>query len=419
MCAALLAIGLPEQATARPTDDSGPQLEDAFKYGSNPERRLVCVRPQKREICVHRVARGAQRATKAQAKETAAVFAAAWSVEVEQLGFRKPPVDRAGALDGRHGAAFDVYLANTGLTGSIEGYCDPGPKGKAAGPYCVVDNDFGEFVRPGVSAEAARQVTAAHELFHAVQAAYDRANEPAWLVEGTAVWMEDQVFDTVNQSYGFLDASPLASPEVRLDTQDGASEYGAWIFWRFLSESQPGGADVIRQVWSQAAGGPESDTLDVETAVSAAGGVAFSELFARFGAWNYALGAPPGSSYEEGAGYLATLLDRRPPLDAEYELGPARAGTGSRTLDVGPLSTAYVAFVSTASCTVTVTAGSQAEATLVGRHGAEPSPTFDPPVSIEGASGAVALAPGEAAILVLGNPTAGPATYSYGATAVC
>ena len=80
-------------------------------------------------------------------------------------------------------------------------------------------------------------MTAAHEFFHAVQAAYDWF-EDAWFMESTAAWMEDEVYTDINDNLQYLTSSPLRHPEVPLDfgNTDDFYLYGAWIWWRFLSE---------------------------------------------------------------------------------------------------------------------------------------------------------------------------------------
>ena len=102
---------------------------------------------------------------------------------------------------------------------------------------------------------AARQrdlmrVTMAHELFHLVQFGYD-TTEDAWLMEGTATWIENEVFPHVNDNLGFLWARPskMQTPAWPLDHPD-TNWYGNWIFFRYLSERF--GRVIIRQIWRRA-----------------------------------------------------------------------------------------------------------------------------------------------------------------------
>ena len=103
------------------------------------------------------------------------------------------------------------------------------------------------------------QVTVAHEFFHAVQFAYD-AFEDAWFMEGTASWMEDEVYTDVNDNLQYLADSPLRHPEEPLDfgTQNYLGWYGSWVFFRFLEEyiaDQPD-PSIVRAAWEAADGSP-------------------------------------------------------------------------------------------------------------------------------------------------------------------
>ena len=84
------------------------------------------------------------------------------------------------------------------------------------------------------------QVTAAHELFHAVQFAYDYY-EDGWFMEATATWAEDELFDDVNDNVQYLRRSPITLPGRPMDKfeDDGVFHYGVWIFFRYLTERMP------------------------------------------------------------------------------------------------------------------------------------------------------------------------------------
>ena len=58
----------------------------------------------------------------------------------------------------------------------------------------MVDNNYTEGIFRNHTPIQNLKVTLAHEFFHAVQFAYD-IGEDTWLMEGTATWMEDQVYD--------------------------------------------------------------------------------------------------------------------------------------------------------------------------------------------------------------------------------
>ncbi len=160
------------------------------------------------------------------------VFDEVWQRIVVGLGYRAPASDATSKNPGPDGRT-DIYLAELGKIGTY-GYCTlDDVREKAA--YCVVDNDFKGF--PASPADSLR-VTAAHEFFHAVQFGYSMAAD-SWLQEGTAAWVEDEVYDQINDNLQYLPGSALQHPDVPLDLINGDSYtwlYGSWIWWRFLTE---------------------------------------------------------------------------------------------------------------------------------------------------------------------------------------
>ena len=121
----------------------------------------------------------------------------------------------------------DVYLADVGALG-LSGYVatddphadDDSYQYRDYSAYVVVDNDFSVAQLGASGGSGGLRATAAHEFFHAVQFAYD-SSEDAWLTEGTAVWMEDQVADDVNANRRWLRSSPLVHPWVPVDSSRG------------------------------------------------------------------------------------------------------------------------------------------------------------------------------------------------------
>ncbi len=66
------------------------------------------------------------------------------------------------------------------------------------------------------------QVTVAHEYFHAIQFAYDYF-EDGWCMEATAAWVEDEVYDEVNDNVQYLADSPLTAARAARWTSSAAS----------------------------------------------------------------------------------------------------------------------------------------------------------------------------------------------------
>ncbi len=236
---------------------------------------------------------------------TKSVMSSVWDRIVTRGGYRAPlPDGRLGSDD-----RFDVYLADIGDEG-LFGYCAPelaGP-GTSASGYCVLDNDYSkdEFGTSQTPADNLK-VTAAHEFFHAVQFAYDVA-EDDWFMEGTAMWMEDEMYDDVNDNVRYLQGSQLTSPTRSLDRPAAGlgGPYVSWIFWRYLSEAFPDSGDtglplVLRDVWRRAQGStsaqPATYSMRALALALRARGTSLPTVFAHFGEAN----THARQAYAEGA----------------------------------------------------------------------------------------------------------------------
>ena len=93
------------------------------------------------------------------------------------------------------------------------------------------------------------QITAAHEYHHAIQYGYN-LHFDVWYAEATSTWMEDELYDSVNQLYTYLSAS-LRNTNLSLDISTDISTgggYGRWLINRYFTESYPG-QSIIRKFW--------------------------------------------------------------------------------------------------------------------------------------------------------------------------
>jgi hypothetical protein len=288
---------------ARPSDG----VQDPQGEGYTRRSRELC----NRRICVHYVTRGKDAPRSLRwVRHTLRTMSSVWHHEVGVLGFRKPPSDGRRGGDGR----FDVYLTDLGSRG-LFGYCAPehrvrGQRFSADG-YCVLDNDFARRqygARPQVSLE----VTAAHEFFHAIQFGYDYRADP-WLMESTAVWMEESYADAANDNRRYLPYGSLARPWVSLDTytDTGYAQYGNWAFWQFLTDRY--GPGIIRQVWSRVdatTGAPAEASIPALSWVLDRRTHSHSGLADALTAYAVA-NLDPAASYAEGKAWPSPQLDSR------------------------------------------------------------------------------------------------------------
>jgi hypothetical protein len=74
----------------------------------------------------------------------------------------------------------------------------------------------------------------AHELMHVFQNVYNGCSEYAWLKEATATWAMDLVYPVYQAEHRFAPLY-LDQPHLPLDTLNGAHEYGAYLFFQYLT----------------------------------------------------------------------------------------------------------------------------------------------------------------------------------------
>jgi len=96
------------------------------------------------------------------------------------------------------------------------------------------------------------QITAAHEYHHAIQYGYNYYFD-IWYAEATSTWMEDELYDDVNQLYNYIPSwfnQSSLSLDIPVSTSTGGG-YGRWIFNRYLTEKH--GPAVVRGAWERLA----------------------------------------------------------------------------------------------------------------------------------------------------------------------
>ncbi len=205
-----------------------------------------------------------------------------YQVENVKLGWRDPRSDnRRGGGRGKT----DVYLAQVG--GSLFGYAAP-DRGQTNHShrlqrhlhgYLVLDNDYDPFEYPGTQPLHDLEVTFAHEYNHILQFGYDAYQDP-WFAESTATWMEDQVYNGINDYLRYvrrwtrLFDTPITSTSIR---EYGSAVWNEWLARRY-------GRSIIRKAWAEAIhvkpGG--FSVAAYNRAIRSAGGPGFNREFALF-----------------------------------------------------------------------------------------------------------------------------------------
>ena len=308
----------------------------------------------------------------------AAYFEASFREEMERRGFTHPAIE---------GNLIPVYLGNSDPSTTID---DIGSGTYAWTqdeelPYIVVNNDLGFVPANGAGSSGlakirgAMRITAAHELFHVVHFLYEPPawvpDEDDWWLETSATWMEDEVFDSVNDYYQYFRGEGWPAfveaglPVPFTDRDYTMRAYGSVIFAKYLSE-HVGGDGAMADIWSRIrpdpdAGYPGARVLPAVDAYAAARGFSgLGELFLGFAAANAVM------DYEEGIHYGVVPVrnaDSSLNHDSATEGLPVPAYLGATYLarDTG----------SGAGLRVTLSGGPAGEwglAILVARDGGEP-----------------------------------------------
>jgi hypothetical protein len=180
-----------------------------------------------------------------------------WATEIKSFGWAAPPSYtpnpapggkfpvRIASYAGDYGAVFPqgAYAGSVG-----DNPATPWNEGDALASCMVLNRDFSSLVAVPLDG---LKVTAAHEFFHAITNGLgDRGDLDRNYREGGASWMEDEVYDSINDSYQYLYPLWGESMGAFPDTPDIAA-YGYWLVWRGLTEQYgtgvPGGAEDVMQ----------------------------------------------------------------------------------------------------------------------------------------------------------------------------
>lgn len=241
---------------------------------------------------------------------------------VVEMQYPAPPSDGFYPQGGDN--RFDIYIEN--LSPSFFGlsYLDSVNLGGAdslkATTFMVLDNDYSSI--PGYEDRPydAARVTIAHEYFHAVQFGIDVTEQEfvpspgvgRYWMEMSAVWMEEQLYDNINDYYNYLPyffQAPSRSIQQFTNIYDN-HPYGSVVLPIFLSEKF--GPDIIRDIWIRCGDfgfGPSF----LQAAQAAIDSISnhqqnWFSVFREFTLWNYFTGAraslaPNDLGYPEKANY--------------------------------------------------------------------------------------------------------------------
>ena len=158
-----------------------------------------------------------------------------WSKEIDELGFRSPKNTEIKKIDMFVGNRYAYnYETNSyeNIPSNYAGWTTSYPSDGT--PYFVLSSDIDD---------NSLKVTISHEFFHTIQYAYinnslisdDKWFKNVWWLEATAVLLEDEVYDDINDYLWFLDPF-FTNSYKNFEIYDGTHEYAMVIFAKYIRE---------------------------------------------------------------------------------------------------------------------------------------------------------------------------------------
>ena len=266
----------------------------------------------------------------------ATAFDSAYTVEVLEFGFDPPPSD-----NNVDGPEWDVYLQNMWQYGSTTPETKLSSSPDVWTGYLNVENDYAEsFYTKGNNG---LRVTAAHEFMHMIHLGYNLRDDNGYvdqfLMEMSSTWMEDAVYDNVNDYYQYLGVPYMYTGNgvfdggnMPFDTFNGWYEYGMSIWFHYLDkrfESQLAKGEIMKRVWEALVDVPALEALD---RVLYQLNSSFQEELATFYAWNYRTGSRADTDlyYPEGNAYPEMVLDGQYAFSVDTTINEAINPTAAR-----------------------------------------------------------------------------------------
>ncbi len=244
----------------------------------------------------------------------------AYNFEVNYLGYLPPPSDGIEGGDSK----YDVYVRNLGnLYGQTSS--ENQIRVSSFSSFIEMDNDFSGFFTQGI--DAAR-VTAAHEFHHAIQMGhYAPASGSSsirlsdlFFYEITSTAMEEFVFDSVNDYYGYM-SSYFRNPETPLSLNNG---YDLAIWNIYLQKNF--GFEILKRQWELM---PNNNALKSIALSIDEKSSSFGNELNKFGIWtNFTnIKSINGKYFEEAANYpliqpTSTVVFNAPSQQYDMSVGP-------------------------------------------------------------------------------------------------
>ena len=227
----------------------------------------------------------------------------AWTFMIDTLGYEHPPFQY-----GNSQYVISIEELGSTLYGETTFDLDADRIGNYNPPrftsFIRIDNDYFGFVQS--SGLAGLKVTLAHELHHAIQiGSYGIRGSDMFFYEITSTWMEDVIFNDINDYYQYLSNSPFrrshfAYPDAGFVRADGSIEYSRAIWGKFVEKKYD--RNVMLSAWNNLKSENALTALDHSLLER---GSSFRSAFAEWTSWNLNTGneADTVKYYSEGRHY--------------------------------------------------------------------------------------------------------------------
>jgi hypothetical protein len=277
---------------------------------------------------IHYTLSGSDATTTSYANNVANFAEQNWTEQVDNLGWDAPPADYGMGGDNR----YDIYILNLGY--GIGGYTQaeytgPDPNQEDATSYIAVNINLSTNLL---------KVVVAHEFNHACQFSYSY-NEETWWMENCATWMEDVIYDNVNDyvNYLYTSPNPLEDPYLSIKDATNLNEYAGCIWPMFIHEFYD--IDAPRRMWDRMGTHLGNNTLsDINYILSNYYSSDLMTALKYYGVWRYFTGSRADSYHFSEASLWPTSFILR--THSSY---PASGDEGSYPLDA-PGGTSFIKF---------------------------------------------------------------------------
>jgi hypothetical protein len=220
-----------------------------------------------------------------------------WYVEIDSMGYYAPPFDGTAGGDSLYDVYIDMPLGYAVPEDPSSQYPD---RPWAVTSWIIIGNDL-RIARYPDDPLPFCKATCAHELFHACQFVFVgqiwyEEDYTSWLLEASSNWIEESVWDELNDVYYYLnDYLPVS--EISLYHESGRHMYASWIWNQYLSENY--GRDILHSIWLKYM---EVYACAAVDSVLHTLGTSMNDQFQEFAVWNWFTNyRDDGNHYSEGA----------------------------------------------------------------------------------------------------------------------